>query len=328
VKVCLFLEHHHSAGWSSGIRQAYDNHLTALRAAGVAVTDDPDDGFDILHLETLGPRSFYLAEKFSGLRPLVIHAHTTAEDFANSFVMSDLLAPHLGRVLTHFYNKADVVVAPTRYTQGVLHEHGVDRPIEVISNGVALERFASMRRARSLGRGRYQLTGIVVFAVGLVLLRKGIDLFCEVARRLPQFTFVWFGPLHRAVKPETLRVLHEAPPNARFPGYVEDITEAYAAGDIFLFPSAVENEGLAVLEAAAARRPLVLREAACFAGRFVDRQNCLMASDADGFADHVLRLAEDPKLRTYLGEAARRFAEAHALERVGTALRTVYQRLL
>lgn len=327
MKVCLFLEHQHSASWSSGIRQAYDNHLRALRAAGVAVTGDPDDEFDLLHLETLGPRSFYLAEKFSGLRPIVIHAHTTAEDFANSFVMSDVLAPHLGRVLAHFYNKADLIIAPTLYTKEVLERHGVARPIEVVSNGVDLRRFASLRRARSLGRGRHLLSGIVVFAVGLVLLRKGIDLFCEVARRLPHLTFIWFGPVHRAVKPETLRVLDEAPPNARFTGYVENITEAYAAGDIFFFPSAVENEGIAVLEAAAAGRPLVLRDAECFAGRFVNSENCLMASDPEGFSRHVTRLADEPDLRARLGDEARRFAEAHSIEQVGQALRAVYARL-
>jgi 1,2-diacylglycerol-3-alpha-glucose alpha-1,2-glucosyltransferase len=328
VKVCLYLEREQSAAWSGGIRQAYENHRKALRNAGVAVTADPDQAFDLLHLETLGPRSFYLAEKYSGTRPLVIHAHTTAEDFANSFVMSDVLAPHLGRVLTRYYNKADLIVAPTAYTRRVLEEHGVIRPIEVVSNGVELRRFASLRRARSLGRGWHQLRGVVVFAVGLVLLRKGVDIFVEVARRLPHLTFVWFGRIHRAVKPETLRIIEEAPVNVRFPGYVEEIVHAYAAGDIFFFPSAVENEGIAILEAAAAGRPLVLRDAECFAGRFVHNVNCLMASDVDGFAREISRLAEEPELRARLGEQARRFAEARSLDLVGTRLRRIYERVL
>ncbi len=176
--------------------------------------------------------------------------------------------------------------------------------------------------------GRHHLSGIVVFAVGMVLLRKGVDVFVDVARRLPHLTFVWFGRLHRAAKPETMRVVEDAPTNVRFPGYVEDITEAYAAGDIFFFPSAVENEGIAVLEAAAAGRPLVLRDAECFAGRFGPGTDCLMAADVDGFAGHVARLAADPGLRTDLGNAARRIAEARSLERVGVMLRAAYERVL
>ena len=327
MRVCLYLEHAQPSAWSSGIRQAYENHERALRAAGVSVTSDPAEPFDILHLQTIGPRSLYLADKYSGRRPLVIHAHTTEEDFANSFVMSDALAPYLGRLLTYFYNKADLVIAPTAYTKRVLQRHGVTQPIDVVSNGVDLARFQGLHRARTLGRGRMWLRGVVAFAVGLVVLRKGVDLFCEVARRLPTMTFVWFGRVHRAVKPETLRVIEQAPANVQFPGYVENVTEAYAAGDIFFFPSEVENEGIAVLEAAAAGRPLVLRDAECFAGRFVDDYNCLKARDADEFSRHLQRLAAEPELRARLGDEARRFAAAHSLEQVGGRLQAIYARL-
>jgi 1,2-diacylglycerol-3-alpha-glucose alpha-1,2-glucosyltransferase len=329
VKVCVYFEHEFilSSAWSSGIRQAYRNHTRALTAAGVTVTNDPNDSFDVLHLETLGPRSARLADRYRGVRPVVIHGHTTAQDFANSFVMSDALAPHLGRLFTWFYNKADLVVAPTDYARRVLRRQGVTCPIDVITNGVDVRRFTSLRRARSLGRGRHFLKGTVAFAVGLVLLRKGVDVFCEVARRLPEITFVWFGPVHRAVKPQTMRIIQDAPPNVRFTGFVEDITEAYGAGDIFFFPSAVENEGIAVLEAAAAGRPIVLRDAECFADRFVNEHNCLLAPDADALADGLARLAADADLRARLGAAARAFAEAHSLDRVGTRLRDLYGRL-
>jgi glycosyltransferase involved in cell wall biosynthesis len=151
-----------------------------------------------------------------------------------------------------------------------------------------------------------------------------VDLFVEVARRLPGMTFVWFGLVPKAVKPETLRIIDDAPDNVRFPGYVENVTDAYAAGDIFFFPSMVENEGIAVLEAAAAARPLVLRDAECFAGRFVDDYNALLAADADEFSQHLRRLATEPDLRARLGAEARRYAAAHSLERVGTRLREIY----
>ncbi len=324
MKVCLYLELSEPSVFSGGIRQAYENQRRALKAAGVTLTSEPSDPFDILHLQRIGPRSLYLAEKYSGRRPVVIHAHTTAEDFANSFVMSDSIAPYVGRMLTYFYNKADVLITPTPYAKRVLQRDGVTRPIEVVSNGVDLGRFQSLRRARSMGRGRHLLRGVVVFAVGIVLLRKGVDLFCEVARRLPGLTFVWFGRVHRAVKPRTRRVIKRAPPNVRFPGYVENVTEAYAAGDIFFFPSAVENEGIAVLEAAAAARPLVLRDAECFTGRFVDDENCLMAADADEFSRQLQRLVDEPDLRARLGDEARRFAAAHSLEQVGSRLREIY----
>jgi glycosyltransferase involved in cell wall biosynthesis len=330
VKVCVYLEGgRRRQAWSGGIQRAYENQLRALRAAGIDVTTDPRDDFDLLHVHSIGPRSVYLVEKYLGRRPVVIHGHTTAEDFANSFVMSDSIAPYLGRFLRYYYGKADVLIAPSAYARDVLRSYEVDRPIEVVSNGVDVRRFGpTARRKRLLARSRFALRGVVIFAVGLVFMRKGVDMFCEVARLAPALSFVWFGRMYKAVKAETLRIVEAAPPNVRFTGFVEDVTDAYAGGDVFFFPSLVENEGIAILEAAAAGRPLVLRETECFAGRYVHEENCLKAATPEEFAAQLARLADDDDLRSRLGDAARTYAARHSLEVVGTRLREIYARLM
>ncbi len=328
MKVCAYLETGYSSTWSGGIRRAHDNQLRALKSAGVQVTTDPGDAFDILHLHSVGPRSLYLAEKYGGRRPLVIHSHTTAEDFANSFRMSDHLAPYLGRYLRYFYAKADLVIAPSRYAREVLRRYELDRPIEVVSNGVDVRRFTPNRRKRLIGRARYGLEGIIPFSVGWVFLRKGVDVFCEVGDLLPEFTLVWFGRVHKALKLETLRVIDAAPENVRFTGYVEDVVEAYAAGDIFFFPSAVENEGIAILEAAACGKPIVLRDAECFAGRFQHGVNCLKGSTPREFVRLIRQVADDPTLAARLSDGAVELAHRHSLEFVGQRLRDIYRQLM
>lgn len=327
MKVCVYLEHGNSAQWSGGIRRAHENQVKALKRAGVAVTTDPSEAFDILHLHSIGPRSLYLAERTSGRRPLLINSHITAEDFANSFRMSDAIAPYLGRYLRYFYGKADVLIAPSPYARDVLRRYELAQPIEVVSNGVDVLRFAPDKRRRLLGRARYGLEGLVPFAVGLALLRKGVDLFVETGRLTPDLTFIWFGRIHKAAKAETLWAIAQAPDNVRFPGYVEDVWEAYAAGDIFFFPSGVENEGIAILEAAACGKPLVLRDAECFAGRFEHGENCLKGDTPEEFAGHLRRLAENPALYARLSDGARRYAQAHSLEQIGHQLRVVYEHL-
>lgn len=328
MKVCVYLETGYSSTWSGGIRRAHENQLKALKHAGVQVTTDPGESFDILHLHSVGPGSLYLAEKYTGRRPIVMHSHTTAEDFANSFRMSDHIAPYLGRYLRFFYGKADMLIAPSPYARDVLQRYDLDRPIEVVSNGVDVRRFAPNKRKRLIGRARYGLEGSAPFSVGLVFLRKGVDIFCEVGRRLPEFTMIWFGRIHKAVKLETLRVIESAPQNVRFTGYVEDVVEAYAAGDIFFFPSAVENEGIAVLEAAACGKPLVLRDAACFAGRFEHGMNCLKGNTPGEFADLIHQVATDPTLAARLSDGALALAHNHALDLVGTRLRDIYRQLM
>jgi glycosyltransferase involved in cell wall biosynthesis len=328
VKVCIYLEAGYSSMWSGGIRRSHENQIKALKAAGVQITTDPSESFDILHLHSVGPISLYLTERHSGRRPLVIHSHTTAEDFANSFRMSDHLAPYLGRYLRFFYSKADMLIAPSSYARDVLQRYELDRPIEVVSNGVDIRRFSPNRRKRLIGRARHGLEGIVPFSVGQVFLRKGVDLFCEVGRLLPELTLAWFGRIHKAVKLETLRVIDSAPENVRFTGYVEDVLEAYAAGDIFFFPSSVENEGIAVLEAAACGKPIVLRDAECFAGRFQHGVNCLKGNTPEEFAALIRRIVTEPPLAASLSEGALELARNHSLELVGQRLRDIYRQLM
>jgi glycosyltransferase involved in cell wall biosynthesis len=179
-----------------------------------------------------------------------------------------------------------------------------------------------------IGRARYGLEGVVPFSVGLVFLRKGVDVFCEVARLVPEYTLAWFGRIHKAVKLDTLRVIEAAPENVLFTGFVEDVVEAYASGDIFFFPSSVENEGIAVLEAAACGKPLVLRDADCFAGRFQHGVNCLKGSTPEEFADLIRRIGEDPGLAARLSEGSLELARAHSLELIGQRLRSIYHQLV
>jgi len=329
VKVCVYLEQSYSSVWSGGIRRAHENQVRALKGAGVALTTDPSESFDILHIHSIGPRSLYLAERYTGRRPVVINSHITAEDFANSYRMSDSLAPYLARYLKYLYGKADLLVAPSPYTRAILKDrYEVRRPIKVVSNGVDVKRFGPNKKKRLLGRARYSLEGVVPFSVGLVLLRKGVDLFCEVGRRLPRHVFPWFGRIRKGVKPETLRLVASAPENVRFTGHVEDVAEAYAAGDIFFFPSSVENEGIAILEAAASGKPLLLRDAECFAGRFTHGENCLKGETADEFTDMINQLAADDTLAERLSAGALAVAQAHSLEVVGSRLREIYTELV
>ena len=328
MKVCVYLETGYSSNWSGGIRRAHDNQIKAIKAAGLQVTTDPSESFDILHLHSVGPVSLYLAEKYAGRRPVVMHGHTTAEDFANSFRLSDTIAPYLGRYLRFFYGKADMLIAPSPYARDVLRSYELEQPIEVVSNGVDLRRFTPDRRRRLLGRARYDLEGSVAFSVGLVVLRKGVDLFCEVGRLVPDHTLVWFGRIHKAVKAETLRVIDAAPDNVRFTGYVEDVAEAYAAGDFFFFPSTVENEGIAVLEAAACGKPLILRNAECFNGRFEHGVNCLKGETPEEFAALITQVTNDPSLAARLSDGALEYARTHSLDLIGQRLKQIYGQLM
>jgi glycosyltransferase involved in cell wall biosynthesis len=168
---------------------------------------------------------------------------------------------------------------------------------------------------------RFDLTPPVVFVVGHVIKRKGLETFVETARRMPDVDFAWFGPLDLPLKGRsTRRLIERSPANCTFTGYVEDVRAAYAAGDVFFCPTREENEGIALLEAMVAGKPVVVRDIEAFEW-LADGVDCLKAEG--DFAAEIDRL-RDPARRERLGANAARRAEPFTLENVADRLASLY----
>jgi len=332
-----------------GIVTATRQQRRALRERGVAVLASPwRNGdpvrsvtsacrgrdvladYDVAHCNTIGPGSLAVARHaLANDLPLVLHAHTTGEDFAESFRGSEYVVPVLKPYLRWFYSQADVVLCPSAFTREVLESYPLSAPIRTVSNGVdaaSLEGFESFREET---RERFGLEGMVVFSVGEVFERKGLTTFCELARETP-YDFAWFGHYERGptASAAVRRWTRDPPENVTFTGYVEDKRMAFGAGDVYCFPTKNENQGIAVLEAMATGKAVVLRDIPVFEEFFEDGYDCLTCSTRAEFREALERLAADPDLRERLGENARETAAEHGLERVGERLEGVYEALL
>lgn len=329
MKVCLYGELGRVLR-GSGIGSAIDHQEKALRLNGVEVTRDYQDTYDLIDINTIGPRSAYVAHKmrWNGA-PVVIHSHTTVEDLKDSFRFSTKLAPRLKSYLRYFYTQADLIISPTEYTKGVLKDYGVKRAIAVISNGVDTEAFKLNEKARRQCRREYSLEGIVPYSVGHVFKRKGVVEFMELAKYFPDTRFMWVGRNYKGFVDGAIKdAVKNKPDNVTFTGYVKDVVGAYLAGDIFVFPSWCENQGISILEAAACRKPLIVRDLPTYDGWLKDGENCIKARDTVEFARALNILTHNQKLRERLGKRAYEMSKQHTLKKVGAKLKQSYETLL
>jgi 1,2-diacylglycerol-3-alpha-glucose alpha-1,2-glucosyltransferase len=282
--------------------------------------------FDLAHCNAPGPGSLAVARhaRANGI-PLVLHAHMTAEDFGESFRFSSEVAPLLKRYLRWFYSQADLVLCPSTYTKELLEDYPVEAPIETITNGVDFASLAGHEALRETYRERHDLDGMVVFALGNVFERKGLTDFCRLAEETA-YEFVWFGPYDTGpqVSPAVKRWTENPPANVTFTGWVEDKRGAFGAGDVYLFPTKNENQGIAVLEAMACGKAVVISDIPVFEEFFTHGEDCLKCANRDEFRKALDRLADNPGLHERLGANARETAAEHSLERVGEELSRIY----
>lgn len=327
MKVSHYLEGERQI--TGGIRTSVRHQRAMFDRCGIAYTTDPTLDADVLHCNLPGPRSLWYARRArkQGM-PVVMHSHVTAEDFGDSFRFSNTLARPLRWYLSRAYDLADRIVCPSTYNERLITECTATETT-VISNGVDREKFDGIEPLTPVYRDRYDLDGTVVFLVGHVFKRKGLQTFVELARRLPSMTFVWFGPLDLSLKDrETKRLIENSPPNCRFTGYIEDIRGAYAAGDIFCFPTHEENEGIALLEALTAGKPVVIRDIESFAW-LEDEKECLKVStDSVGGFETALHRLENKTLCRRLGSNARERSEEFGLSALASRYESLYEEII
>jgi len=331
MKVLLYTEGLEQIG-KSGLGKAIKHQMKALDYVGVPYTLDPDDDYDIVHINTYGPKSYALAKAAKkNKKKIVYHAHSTEEDFKNSFILSNQVAPLFKKWIVTCYKLGDHIITPTPYSKKILEGYGLDRKISAISNGIELEKFTISKELGEKFRKDYGYTKSdkVIMGIGLYLERKGILDFVELAKMLPEYKFIWFGYTPLYTVPDKIRKAVKTDlPNLKFAGYVSSdvIIEAMNGADLYIFPTLEETEGIPILEACACQQKALIRDIPVFDGWLKDGVNVHKAKDLDDFYKKIKLILEN-KLPDLTSEGYK-VACSRDLKIIGEELKKVYEEVL
>lgn len=315
----------------SGLGKAIGHQKKALEDNKVEYTTNLKDDYDLLHINFYGPKSYLYAKKAKrNGKHIVYHAHSTEEDFRNSFLFSNLVSPLFKKWLITCYKLGDYIVTPTEYSKRLLLNYHMERPIKAISNGVDTKFFERNKEAGLEFRKNYgyKETDKVIVGIGLYIKRKGILDFVELAKQLPQYKFIWFGysPLWASPR-EIKKAVNTKLPNLCFAGYVESsvIKSALSGADLYLFPTLEETEGIPIIEALTSKIPTLIRDIPVFE-EYEENKVVYKAKDIEDFKEKIILILEHQL--PDLTEEGYKEAKKKDVKTVGKELINTYKEVL
>lgn len=332
MKVLLYTEGLKVAS-KSGLGKAVKHQMKALEDNNIEYSLDPKDlkECDIVHINWYLLKSYHLAKKAHRMgKKVIYHAHSTEEDFRNSFILSNQVAPLFKKWISKCYRLGDHIVTPTEYSKKLLENYNLNRPITAISNGIDMTFFEKNEENGKKFRKDfgYKDTDKVIMGVGLYLERKGILTFVELAKRLPQYKFIWFGYSPLTFSPRKIRkAVHTKLDNLVFAGYVEPtvLRGAYSGADLYLFPTLEETEGIPILEALTEKIPTIVNDIPIFS--FLEEgKHVYKAKTIDEFEQKTIDILEG-KLPS-LADNGYEVVKQREIKKAGEQLVELYKQVL
>lgn len=328
MKVLLYTENEKILS-KSGLGKAIKHQMNALKAVNIEYTTNPKDDFDIAHINFYGLKSYRLAKKLKKQgKKIVYHAHSTEEDFRNSFIFSNQVSKLFKKWLIKCYTLGDAIITPTEYSKKLLQSYEIKNDIYVVSNGVELKNFGHDEKAGREFRKKYNFKkeDKIIVGIGLYIERKGIIDFVELAKKMPKYKFIWFGysPLIFSRK-NVRKAVNTKLNNLIFAGYVEQetICQALNGCDVYIAPTYEETEGITIIEAASCKTNMVVRDIPVFNGWLVDGKNVYKARNVNEFKNKIEEIVSG-ELPSLVQEAYS-IAEERKSENIGEKLKNVYQ---
>ena len=328
MKVLLYTENEKILS-KSGLGKAIKHQMNALKAVNIEYTTNPKDDFDIAHINFYGLKSYRLAKKLKKQgKKIVYHAHSTEEDFRNSFIFSNQVSKLFKKWLIKCYTLGDAIITPTEYSKKLLQSYGIKNDIYVVSNGVELKNFGHDEKAGREFRKKYNFKkeDKIIVGIGLYIERKGIIDFVELAKQMPKYKFIWFGysPLIFSRK-NVRKAVSTKLDNLIFAGYVEQdtICQALNGCNVYIVPTYEETEGITIIEAASCKTNMVVRDIPVFNGWLENGKNVHKARNVSEFKNKIEGIVngELPSL----AQETYSIAEERKSENIGEKLKNVYQ---
>ena len=293
------------------------------------INSKPHSGIDITHIHTVGFFALRrLLSRRSGIR--FVSAHIVPDSLVGSLAGAKIWVHFFKYYLRWFYNRANVVIAVSPYTEKELLKLGVKRPIVVLPNSIDTSQYKNSQAEKKRCRRELGLDPerFIVIGNGQIQPRKRFDTFVKVARALPDVQFIWIGGIPFKAAGADYTKLHRQMKNAPDNVLITDVVPLDQArlymksGDLMFMPSTQETFGLAIIEGAACDMPVIVRNIHDYDATFGD---LVTHCSEDKFAETIRDFMADNDLYEEGQRKSRLLAEKYDSKTIGKRLMELYR---
>ena len=292
--------------------------------------------FDIVHVQTPFIAHYQGTSLARTMRlPVVETYHTYFEEYLHHYVP---LTPRAvmrflaRRFTTSQCNALDALVVPSEAMRSALEAYGVRCPMQIIPTGMEMERFAAGDGTRFRAKLDIKPDQPTLVHVGRIAHEKNIDFLFRMLRkvgdRVPRVVMIVAGEGPALAHCKSLVASLGLGNHVRFVGYLSrdsELLDCYRAGDLFVFSSRTETQGLVLLEAMALGVPVVSTAYMGTADIVKPERGARAAPDDEtGFASIVMELLANPVCRAVMSAEARTYAATWSAPAMAARLAEFY----
>jgi len=237
--------------------------------------------------------------------PLVYTFHTLYDFFAHYLLLdTEKVRKAVRDYVVRYANRCDLVITPTEPIKEHLRQEGVTVRMEAVPTGIDFSRFEKVKEEQVEElREKYSLNKFdkVLLNVGRISKEKNVYLALSALKKLTDrgknycLLFVGDGPEISGLSKQA----EEWGISDRlvWGGFLDQdsLAGAYFAGDVFLFPSMSDTQGIVLYEAEAAGLPIVATDSMASRAELRDGKNGLFAeNDPDDYAEKIEEVLRSP----------------------------------
>jgi glycosyltransferase involved in cell wall biosynthesis len=280
-----------------------------------------EEEFTHIHAATPGPVGLAALAIARILKiPIYGTYHTALPQYVRTLTGDPGLEDLTWKYTIWFYNQLAVVYVPSHATGRELEARGLAKhKIRFFERGIDTERFHPSKRNGFFQR-RFGLAAqdVKLLYAGRVSREKNLAFLAEGFRRLHQsrkdlrLIVVGDGPYLGEMRTN----LADLPVTFTGVLFGEDLAQAYASSDVFVFPSTTDTFGNVVLEAQASGLPVIVTDEGGPQENLIPGRTGLIvpANDMEGFVNAVLSLIRDPEGKARMGFHAREYMKDRSFE--------------